>query len=255
VKPTDIKADLQALAKARVYFGHQSVGGNLLDGLASIATKEGVTLRIAEAPADDDLPGIIHSRVGKNRYPETKCDAFVNVLTKEPARTFDAAVLKFCYADVGDGAEREPRRVFEAYRKTVRSLRAARPELLIVHSTVPLNSDGLGKRNALRKFFGMGTSNDTDNIRRNEFNDLIRSEYAGEPVFDIASAQSTRPDGSRSSFSHDDRVIYTMAREFTYDEGHLTENGREWVAREFARAVTKALRERPSRAGETVGTR
>ena len=46
----DPKTDLQTLSAARVYFGHQSVGNDIVKGLAELATAEGVPLRIVEAP-------------------------------------------------------------------------------------------------------------------------------------------------------------------------------------------------------------
>ena len=110
----DPKADLQTLAVARVYFGHQSVGNDVVKGLAELATAEGVPLRIVEVPegVDDELPGIVHARLGRNREPETKCDAFGQFLTRQvDDRKWDAAVLKFCYADLGDGGENDPSRL------------------------------------------------------------------------------------------------------------------------------------------------
>ena len=242
------KADLQTLASAGIYFGHQSVGGNVLQGLAELATQEGVALRIVEIPAgvDDDLPGIVHARVGRNREPQTKCDAFGQFLTRQVDRQWDAAVLKFCYADLGERAERDPARLIQSYKRTVESIRVARPDLLLVHATAPLLSEGLGKRNAIRKLFGLGTSNDDDNVIRNQYNELLRKEFDGAPLFDVARAESTRQDGTRTGFQKDGRFVFSMAPEFTYDEGHLTPKGRRWVAREFARSLATALRERES---------
>jgi hypothetical protein len=241
LRPSELKTDLETLAAARMYFGHQSVGHDVLQGLASLAKEHGVALRIVEAPVEDTAPALVHSTVGRNREPETKCDAFTRFLTAQSAGRWDAAMLKFCYADMGDGGERDPRRLFELYKRTVASVRAADPNLLLVHATLPLQSEGLGKRNAIGKFLGLGTSNDDDNILRNQFNDLLRAEYGHEPMFDVAWAESTQPDGTRSGFRKDGRFIFTMAREFTYDEGHLTDLGQRWVAREFARSVAAAL--------------
>ena len=245
----DPKADLQTLAVARVYFGHQSVGNDIVKGLAELATAEGVPLRIVEVPegVDDELPGIVHARLGRNREPETKCDAFGQFLTRQVDRKWDAAVLKFCYADLGDGGENDPSRLIESYKRTVASIRAARPDLVVVHATAPLLSDALGKRDAVRKWFGLGTSNDKGNLVRNQFNDLIRNEYGNDAVFDVARMESTRPDGTRTGFRKDGRYIFTMAPEFTYDEGHLTPIGRRWVAREFARSLALALRDRAAK--------
>lgn len=251
LRPSELKSDLQTLAAARIYFGHQSVGGNVLEGLTLLAKEQGVALRIAEAPVQDTAPGIIHAKVGRNRAPETKCDAFNQFLSAQAGGRWDAALLKFCYADMGDGAERDPHRLFDLYKKTMGAAQAANPDLLLVHATMPLQSEGLGKRNAIRKLLGLGTSNDADNILRNQFNDLVRAEYGKTPLFDVAWAESTRPDGTRSGFTKDGRFIFTMATEFTYDEGHLTGEGQRWVAREFARSVAAALRSRSSNATET----
>lgn len=244
LRPSDVKSDLEVVAKSRVYFGHQSVGNNLLEGLRSLSATHNVPLRIVEAPATDDAPGIVHAMVGRNREPQTKCDAFARFLTEQAAVRWDAVILKFCYADMGEGGEQDPARVLDAYTASVRSVRAARPDVLIVHATMPLQSEGLGKRDAIRKFFGFGTSNDDYNVVRNRYNDLLRAEYAREPIIDLAWAESTRPDGTRTGFRRDGRFIYEMAREFTYDEGHLTETGREWVAREFLRSLADVLRPR-----------
>jgi hypothetical protein len=116
LRPPDAKADLGVLARARIYFGHQSVGGDVLEGLAALAAKKGASLRIIEAPLDDGLPGVVHAKVGRNRAPETKCDAFGRFLTGQAAVSWDAAMLKFCYADMGEGGERDPRRLLAAYR-------------------------------------------------------------------------------------------------------------------------------------------
>jgi hypothetical protein len=246
LEPTRLKGYLARLSSARIYFGHQSVGNNVLDGLRALSISEGVPLRIVESPVglDDDLPGIVHAKVGKNRAPATKCEAFRRFLVERSAR-WDAAVLKFCYADLGDSGERDPSRLLSAYEETVASIRSARPDIVVVHATSPLLSNGLGKRDAIRKALGFGTSNDAGNKVRNEFNGLLRAEYARDPIFDVAWAESTRPDGSRSGFGRGDQFVATMAREFTYDEGHLTAIASEWVAREFARSLADALRDVP----------
>jgi hypothetical protein len=242
----DLKGDLERVSSARIYFGHQSVGNNVLDGFRALAIAEGVALRIVEAPTglDDDLPGIVHAKVGKNRAPTTKCEAFCRALVEHSGR-WDAALLKFCYADLGDAGERDPSRLLYTYNGMVASMRSARPDLVVVHATSPLLSDGLGKRDAIRKALGFGTSNDEGNRIRNEFNDLLRAKYANDPIFDVARAESTRRDGTRSGFFKGARFFETMAREFTYDEGHLTATGSTWVAREFARSLAQALGEPP----------
>ena len=253
---SDVKADLADLARARVFFGHQSVGGNVLDGLSALASENGVTLRIVEAPAgvDDGQPGLVHTKVGKNAEPATKCDAFGSFLSANADAKWDAAVLKFCYADLGDRADITPEQLFELYKKTVASVRAARPGLTLIHSTIPLNSNGLGKGDRVKGFLGLGTSKDANNVRRNRFNELMRAEYASEPLFDVARAESTRGDGTRTGFKKDGQFFSSMAREFTSDGGHLNAEGKRWVAQEFARSVAAALRARPALADAHAAT-
>ena len=45
-----LRADLERIAHERVYFGHQSVGANLLEGVKQLADGAGVPLRIVESP-------------------------------------------------------------------------------------------------------------------------------------------------------------------------------------------------------------
>lgn len=247
---SDVKADLAELAQARVFFGHQSLGRNMLEGLAALASENGVALRILEVPAevDDGRPGIVHTRVGSNSQPASKCDAFGSYLSGNAGATWDAAVLKFCYADLGEKTDIAPEQLFELYKRMVASVRSARPGLTLVHATIPLNSNGLGTGDRVKGFLGMGTSKDANNIRRSRFNDLMRAEYANEPLFDVARAESTRRDGTRTGFTKDGQFYSAMAREFTSDGGHLSTEGKRWVAQEFARAVATALRARPAMA-------
>jgi hypothetical protein len=247
---SDVKADLAELARARVFFGHQSVGGNVLDGLTALAAENGVSLRVVEVPAglDDGQPGLVHTKIGTNAQPATKCDAFGGFLAKDAGAPWDAAVLKFCYADLGDRTDIAPEQLLDLYKKMVASVRAARPGLTLIHSTIPLNSNGLGTGDRVKGLLGLGTSKDANNVRRNRFNDLLRAEYAGQPLFDVARAESTRSDGTRTGFKKDGQFFSSMAREFTSDGGHLSPQGKRWVAQEFARSVAAALRSRPAMA-------
>jgi hypothetical protein len=248
---SDVEADLSELARARVYFGHQSVGGNVLDGLASLAHEHRVPLRIVEAPAgvDDGAPAIVHQKVGKNAEPATKCDAFSGFLGG-PGREvpFDAAVLKFCYADLGDRADVTPEQLLALYEKAVASVRAARPDVALVHATVPLNTRGQGTGDRVRAAVGLRTSKDANNARRARFNDLLRAKYAQEPLFDVARAEATHDDGSRSGSRQDGVFVDALRPDLTSDGGHLNDEGRRVVARAFARSLAAALRGRAAAA-------
>lgn len=244
---SDLKADLALLAQSRVYFGHQSVGRDILEGLEALAKENGVSLRIAEAPegAADTLPGIIHSKVGKNREPASKCEAFNGFVSAHAGGRWDAAAFKFCYVDLGDEAGRDAGKLLDMYGSAVASARAAAPDLNLVHITIPLKSDPLGMASTVKRALGMGTANDEDNVARNVFNELLTARYGKEPLFDLARAESTRRDGSRTGFKRDGKSVYTLAKEYTYDEGHLNTAGKQWVAAEFVRALAAAIRSKP----------
>jgi lysophospholipase L1-like esterase len=74
----------------------------------------------------------------------------------------------------------------------------------------------------------------TENVKKNQYNDLMIAKYKGkEPVVDIAAIESTKPDGSRNTYDYDGKTYYVMVPEYTYDGGHLNEDGRKRVAAAF----------------------
>ncbi|HLP43423.1 MAG TPA: hypothetical protein VK465_18110 [Fibrobacteria bacterium] len=244
-----IKASLLAIKDARILFGHQSVGRDILDGLQALAKREGVELRVTDLPdgpasgpgpasRPNAGPGIEHFRVGKNREPELKCGDFLRHVEASGA-SYDAAILKFCYVDVT--AKTDVDAVFGRYRETVDKARAAVPGLVLIHATLPLKADPVGLKAKVKRLLRRDPGNDVDNEKRNAFNRKLLAAYAGDPVFDLAKAESTLPDGSRVTFEAEGKEQYRMAGEYTHDEGHLNARGQAWVAAEFARALATAL--------------
>ena len=52
----DVRAQLQSLAGRGVFFGHQSVGMNLIEGLRELSVEQGVPLRVTEAKTPLEVP-------------------------------------------------------------------------------------------------------------------------------------------------------------------------------------------------------
>jgi len=50
------RAKLSLLATKRIYFAHQSVGANNLEGVADLARSAGVPVRIVQSPRAADVP-------------------------------------------------------------------------------------------------------------------------------------------------------------------------------------------------------
>lgn len=225
-------AQWTALGQKRLYFGHQSVGGNIIDGVTTIlAERPDIPLRVFQATSvDSSSPaGLYEARIGTNGDPGSKTAAFERTLEDGGA---SVGILKFCFVDV-EGA-RNPDSLFAAYRRDMAALQAREPGLVIVHVTMPLTTTGEGRRDLLKaKLLGRPTSYDL-NLIRNRYNALLRQAYVGKaPVFDLARLESTRPDGSRSYFTRGPDTVYTLAPEWTDDGGHLNAVARRSVAESF----------------------
>ena len=225
------------LAGSKLYFGHQSVGYNILDGIRDVAKAHpGITIRIAtlgEAPGFD-APGFFESKIGKNGDPATKTDRFAELV--DGGLAVDGAVLfhKYCYGDFWDPAGPNVRGVFEHYKTVMARLRKDHPGVVFVHFTIPLKATRLPFKTRVKKMLGGDIVEFGNNVRNDEFNELMRREYAGrEPLFDLARAEATRPDGTIETFTYRGRAYETLVPDYTHDDGHLDEQGRRWVAEQF----------------------
>lgn len=243
-----VKADLLTISQARVFFGHQSVGNNILAGIRNLAEKTGTPLRIAEVAigaATPEGPGLFHSKVGENLDPDAKITGFAQALGAPGEGRYDVATFKFCYVDLDAGSkERSPDKLFERYASNMSTIEAAHPGVRFLHATMPLTAEPPGKKTKLKRLLGMSTSEDAANVERNKFNQLARQRYTPDDVIDIARFESTRPDNSIAEFRDSGRQIEMLALEYTSDGGHLNELGQERVAAAFLRKVADALRAR-----------
>lgn len=225
-------AQWEALAARRIFFGHQSVGNNIVAGIESVMEEHpGIGLRVAETTelSAQGEPGLYHARIGRNGDPASKADAFEGVaLAGRP----DLAMLKYCYVDVN--VETDPDALFADYVRRIETLRERDPAVTVVHLTMPLTTvEPGGWRLWLKRLRGRVTKRELNSIR-NRYNSLLREAYAGrEPLFDIAGIESTLPDGSRSAFVSGGDTIYALHEGFTNDGGHLNEVGRRRVAESF----------------------
>lgn len=241
---SEVAADLQTIAQSRILLGHQSVGRDILAGLGKLAAEAGVTLRIVKIDGlpPDDAPGIFHAQIGTNGDPAGKCQVFAHLLTRPERPAYDAAMMKFCYEDLGQDTPLPVSQLLDLYSRMVRNLEQQRPDVKLVHSTLPLRSDPPGKKTFVKRLLGRATERDADNALRNEFNTGLRKLYAGTWLFDLAAAESTLPDGRRSSFSRRGQMVYTLAQQYTHDGGHLNDVGQRRIAAAFAHAIAEALR-------------
>ncbi len=238
-----LKEDLKILGQQRVFFGHQSVGGNIMDGLREIITENSdSTLRVQKRDSTLNLHSafFLEGLIGENLHPKTKCDDFIKAVDELAPEGLTIALMKFCYLDVS--AQTDPDKVFNDYSATVRSLQQKNPSITFVHVTAPLTAEADILRRVYRFLRGRSIDHNADNAARQKFNERIRKEFPNEPVFDLAAIESTRPDGTREIFKTDSGTFFGLAKEYASDEGHLNEFGRKIAARELVHALAKAAR-------------
>ncbi|MCK4787619.1 MAG: hypothetical protein KAV87_27935 [Desulfobacteraceae bacterium] len=235
----DVQASAWAeLKEKKIYFGHQSVGNNIIDGLKEWGRqKPEVKLRIIRLQDSYkiDSPGLYQASIGKNNYPRSKIDAFVAAMRQGIGNSADVAFFKFCFVDINSGTN--VYELFDYYVEKMALLKQEYPKMTFVHFTVPLlKRNKISFKGYIKKLLGKsdGFFDDSNNIRRSEFNRLIREKYHGEErVFDLAGIESTYPDGRRCSFSKNGKIYYSLVPDYTNDGGHLNELGQKRVAEQI----------------------
>lgn len=220
------------LETATIFFGHQSVGRNLLEGMAEILPG----LRVVHG-VDGPLAGgpmLLESSLGRNGDPRSKDRAFLDVA--DHLRSGTVALYKYCYADMG--ADTDPDSLHAGYARTL--ARAADRGLRVVAVTMPLTTAGPPWKYWLERLLGRTTDREL-NARRDRFNRLLRESSHPWPLVDLARFESTAPDGTRSVVSFRGGAVPVLSSEFTADGSHLDARGRRVVAARFLRDLARAI--------------
>lgn len=222
---------LSGLAAMRAFFGHQSLGNNILQGIRELMHSDPrLRIRIVRSAAPHTVPGpaLVEFELGQNGDARSKDEAFSAVVEKGMGLPGTVAMYKYCYADIDSSTDVQ--RLFQGYRQIISALQAKYPCLAIVHITVPLTVVEPAAKAWINNRLGRVTARNL-NAKRNQFNDLLRHAYAdAEPIFDLAEVESTYRDGSRCFFMRGTEKIYALAPEFTSDGRHLDEVGRRVAA-------------------------
>ena len=235
-----LASDLTVVSRTRVFFGHQSVGGNIIDGIRQLTQTAGAPLAILPLHSSDPSHGpmFLHAFIGENGRPSSKIDAFAAGLDRLAPDPVDVAVMKFCYVDFA--ADTDIQELFDAYAQRVAALQKRYPHTTFVHVTTPLKAPE-GIKGWVKQLIGRGRPVD-ENIRRNQYNALLRRRFASHVIFDLAAVESTEPDGARSTFQARGRTYEQLASAYTSDGAHLNNNGSQVAARALIAAVASAVR-------------
>jgi hypothetical protein len=154
-----------------------------------------------DAPPPDPQPGFIYDQQRWNPGWQFKINMFdTNVDWYWHAPRIQVAINKFCYVDY----DADP----EVYLANMRKLEAEYPTTAFVYTTMCLTSQG-----------------DTDDVKRNLYNQKIRSWVATNEVilFDVADIESYSPTGEAASFTADGVVYPMLYPPYSVDGSHMND--------------------------------
>jgi len=81
-----------------------------------------------------------------------------------------------------------------------------------------------------------------DNVARERLNALIRREYGGRHLFDLAAIESTKPDDTRVSGRYENQEYFALYDGYASDRLHLNAVGSTVAATAFLEAIAEASR-------------
>lgn len=228
---TDAAELFTSISENIVVFGHQSVGENILDGIAAWEEESGASLnrRSSRDMSTLEEPVFIDFRVGQNGDPKSKVDDFVSVVESIPTNRNPIVFFKFCYVDVE--AETDTDEVFDYYKEKMLYLKESYPHARLVLMTIPLTTVQTGWKATAKKILSKELYGYQENVLRQKINQRIIDELSGEfPVFDLALVESTLPDGTKSTYDNDGTAYPCLTEMYTSDGGHLNSYGAKIVS-------------------------
>ena len=229
------QARWDSLMAQKIYFGHQSVGFNIIDGIAdTMAEMANIKLNIKETKNPHDFNGqvLAHSAIGRNKDPLSKIADFKKTMDSGIGERVNTAFFKFCYVDIV--RDTDIRLVFKSYCDALEYLRSKYPGVNFIHMTVPLRTAPRGPGAAIKRLFRMPLEDDEDNIKRNLFNIMLLNEFGRDNrIFDLAGYESAYDNGRKAFFIKDNAKYPVLAPEYTKDGGHLNETCRKIIAGQF----------------------
>jgi len=205
------KADVEAAARQRVLFAHQSVGANILDGVRKLADENNVKLTITESRGDEwKAPAIFQFMAGQNGDPLGKIKDFVSTSSSFP--DIDVAMVKICYVDLNKSSDATA--VAKTYADAIKTLQRARPSTRFIAVTSPLTAVPSGAKAWVKSLIKGSSPELADNEKRKDFNDYLRKEFDKDHLFDLAALEAEK------AVADDGKEIEVMRPSLTSDGGH-----------------------------------
>lgn len=202
--------DLSYVATKRILFGHMSVGQNMVDGIVPLYNSYGVAPPniITKLSNINSASGGFFAEfgVGTNGDPVGKTANF-DTQVRLYAAKLDIVFMKFCFIDITSTTDLNA--VFTAYKTVMDGITNDFPNITVVYTTSAL--DIYSTPNA---------------VARAQLAAMVRAEYgATGRVFDLATIESTAPDGSRVGGDSGGQPYYKPYSGYLLDGGHLNATG------------------------------
>jgi hypothetical protein len=230
-EPTPMTDPLEQVARLRIYFGHQSVGGNLVEGVTRLAGKRLTVTEVRSlTPSTLAAPALAHQLIGSNEAPLTKIAAFERALDELNGQV-DVALFKFCYVDFT--ATTDVDALFTAYAQALTRLKGKYPKVTFATVTTPLSVVQSGVKAWVKQRLGQHPWGEQENRTRHAFNEKLRAAFGGPALFDLARLESTRDDGTRETYQVEGATVPKLRDDFTDDGGHLNPKGARAAAQAF----------------------
>ena len=202
------------VADLKIYFAHASVGANIMVGFATLHNADPSKYPLAQNAAGESPPaqttnGIIYEHDRGNPGWSTKVkdfEAYVQNGWHYP--NVDICINKFCWID--QDAK------LATYRDSMVALEADFPDTKFVYFTMPYS-----------------TGTNTNAVLRAKFNSELRywiEEQNNKLLFDLADIESHDPGGVQQTFTYQNKDYENMYPEYTFDEGHLNDEGERRAA-------------------------
>ena len=233
------KIEFSSLHGKRVYFGHQSVGFNIIRGLDSLIKKNNVlnfikVITLGEylslmIPENDSSFYFVHSVIGENGSPKSKLDDFQHKI--DILKQIDAAFLKLCFVDFD--CNTDVNLLYSNYLDNITELEKKYADIKFVYFTVPITT----KRNIINRVAKIILSRRDYSFKRSQFNKLIR-ETSNIKFFDIAYLESHLENDTTEN--QEEYLLKTYAS----DAGHLNSIGSEKVALHLLNYLNNLLKEK-----------
>lgn len=220
----------EIIADKKIYFGHQSVGNNIVDGIVKTQKDySGPSLKImmTREPSFSEDAFFAHAWIDKVGDPKSKIDDFADLLRSGFGNVTDIAFMKFCYEDFNKNTDIAG--TLSYYNTVFNELKKEYPNVIFLHFTVPLTVPPRTLKDLIKRIIKMD-----DNVYRNKYNELLRKNYSTDELFDIAAIESTYPDGSLNTYGNG---IPGLIPELSDDGGHLNEEGKALVAHQLVKKI------------------